>query len=364
MNHLRKWAALLLALALIVAAAGCKREGNVTPTPTPTVAPPAIETPAPAMTPPPSTAELTPDTLAALDAMMPVYDSIARACNDVSLELRYLRPNDDTFVWSVLYYLCTNYGHVLEGVEVGSTQYQVPLATMEALMQTCFYGKTTLPDIPPQTFPITYDDAWNAYFVDMSDAGMTTSVVLDYHANTDSSYTALIGRITPDEDVPGGERLAAAYRFTLREKTGVAENEFAFAVEDARVTNTDILRVWEILEKDGAQVATVDLLSFVSHTADELNENGEPYGSDYHEWVLLEEGIEVEIAEDAEFHFDRFDELFDDINIANAMADSYRFFLVNAGRETDDGEHLVFYVNMYNNVVFGGTFAEDYFFAG
>ena len=363
MDKIRKPMALVLAFAVLLACvAGCSKNTTApaaTPAPLETPAPSEQKTPeppAPSEQPP---AELTAETLTALDDMIPVYDSIIRTYIEHSPDRRDLRPNDEVFFWSVLFHLCTNYGGVFAEIETDAAQFKVPTAYMEALAKSCFADYTAIPELPPQTYPITFDDAWDAYFVTASDSGNTGTEVIGYEANADGTFDALVAFVEYTDEVPGGALLDSVYRFTLSELPADAAGAFRFSVLRADNTYTEIAQVKEINERDGGLFVVVDLLELVAPEAEGAPANGAQQDM---VWEKVEEDIEFALYDAATFSFDRFDELFPDIKIANAMADSHRFFLAQADRLTEDGERPVFYMSSYNNMIFFGTFAAAYFF--
>lgn len=357
----------ILAAVMLLSIAGCTPQ---TPTPTPTPSPsasPALQepqTPTPSLAPVQEEPALTPAQITALEAMLPIFDAYISVFEAMPPEMRYIRNTQDPdFFWNVLFLLCTNAGDTFPGVEViNDLQYKIPTATMQALAAACFFDYTTLLEIPQQTFPIVYDSGADAYFVDITDSGDVFCQPLAYSLDTDGSPLAKVGLFFYSEE--NVTPLLTVYTFTLSAQAS-DDGLFQYTVSGVTESYESLGFVEGISEKDGALYALIAPARRIWHTADQLDETGAPYGNDFVEWQRIETApLEVRISPDATFAFEQFDELFPDVSMVNVATDSYNFFVKNAILQTPEGEPLLFDLNIYEGVLYGGAFAYDYYFAG
>lgn len=299
-----------------------------------------------------------------INGMQPVFDSIIRALMPLPEEARYLDSSDDTLFWTVMYYFCANYGTLHPDAFETDNQCVIPGHAMQEYADACFAEYDGIPDIPPQTFDIVYDRDQDMYYVGLSDAGDTYTAKISYAVNTYGEIEAVMGFFTPSADET--DDLLAVFRFTLVDN-GMAEGEepiFPYRVQSANEYYTDLAQVTRISEKNGIYYATLDFVAEVFHSASDLDENGQPYGSDFREMVnAKKEAVDVRISERATFNLQNFNSVFEDADMEKASANSYQFFVDNAALETPDGEHLYFALNIYDGVLHGGQLS-DYYYAG
>ncbi|MDL2259091.1 hypothetical protein LJC42_08095, partial [Eubacteriales bacterium OttesenSCG-928-K08] len=197
-----------------------------------------------------------------------------------------------------------------------------------------------------QTFNMRYDEDWDAYFVGKSDAGDSFVQAIEYSVNEAGYIEALVALLYPIEN--DETAVDTTYLFTLAQNPyadGIAQPLFKFTVMDAKQSYTNTVRVTEIQEKDDACYATVDYMLQDSSGA----------------WVVDEAGIEVRVSDLAQFLLPGIETVLEGVSAADAAADSNLFFRTHAATPAADGEHLLFYVNQYRGVVYGGEFAYEFY---
>ncbi len=365
-NHTRAYLALLLLCALLFTF-GCGKTPEPplsTPAPEPTAAPVAA-TPLPTDAVPEVTIDAA--TKEGLFAMMPVYDSLMRAMRDMPPEWQNYDSQSPEFFWGTLYYLCVNFCSEDAGnsLDAEMIRLKVPRARMEEYASACFGDFSGLLDLPADAYGIEYDPTESVYFLPLSDKGEDYAEPQSAMLNEYDSYDVLTAWLVDDEEYPD---LLGLYSFIVEPnqyavESNITKPTFPYSVYYAYEYRETVL-VKDVYEKDGNFYAVLDHVDKQFHSALDLDENGKPYGYDWEGYINVEEeNDEMLLSRTAEFTFDDMNLLFEDLNMEDALANTIAFFAKNAKLEYE-GEHLMFYVNRYNGVLYSGSFAADYYFVG
>lgn len=204
----------LLCALLALCMPGCSAKPEqepAAPAAEPTVAPAAAVEPAATIAP---QAHVHVDAMVEeTQAMLPVLSAGARALRES--QTGFYDVADAKFVWSVLYHLCANETldtPLAEVTEAGTVR--IPYKLMQELASSCFMEYGDLPELPEDMESITYDEAWDAFIVKLSDAGDTRCVITDVAAGAaESSYMVAVAYLTRSGDK---EELVDTYAFELR----------------------------------------------------------------------------------------------------------------------------------------------------
>lgn len=224
------------------AATPASTEQAATPTP-------AVPTPAEQPTPPieDGPGDFDEPTIAALNGMQAVYDSCVRALTSMPEEARFYDKTDPMFFWEVLYHMCANFSELHPLGELSGAQYILPAVGMHEFADACFFGLEELPEIPPQTFDIVYDEETETYHIGMSDAGDAYAEPMGYATNAAGNIEATIAWKTLGEEAEaGGEDRIFVFELVPNENAADGEPVFQFSVLRAYEQGADIGGIIEI----------------------------------------------------------------------------------------------------------------------
>ncbi len=255
------------------------------PAPTPTVVPQEVlPTPEPAPT-------ATPEEVGSkILAMTPVLDSLALALTDT--EMIYSVTPD--FFWNVLYLMSVNHGNLPAG---GETTVEVPSQKLMEYAAAAFENNSVLLPLPKGS-TITYDKDKDTYIMELSDRGDNQSEITGFVKTADQSYSVTLS-------LKNGEGVEyAAYEFILGNNPTalVAKNPvYYYSVSAANKREGTLAAVRKVYEREGKNFVDLDIVAVRSHLADDLNEQGRPYGNDFLE--VVNENTDVytlEVTQDTE----------------------------------------------------------------
>lgn len=161
----------------------------------------------------------------ALEAMMPVLDSVVRAMG-IGESSAYL-PHDAAFVWNVLYQMGNNHGDALPAAQNRADAALVGRAALDEVAAAAFMDQSAVPQLPKDNpFGIMFDAAAYAYILPLSDTGDTETKVEEVVKIQDDTLDVLVGLY-----LGSGERLGGI-RFLLAPNEDPSA-QFPYCVRDA-----------------------------------------------------------------------------------------------------------------------------------
>lgn len=329
--------AALAAVILIMSAlfSGC---GSITGEPEGTGNPTAAPTP-----------EQTDEAEAKLEKMYPVFFSIISAMEDGA----HYDAADMGFVWSTLFYLCSSHIGPGEGVEMTGSEAVVSGSRMRAFASACFLG-VELSAKPDSESPVTYDEASDTYHVPVSDAGDIEISLMDYIEVEDGLYKARVALINAADN-----QLLGLYALECK-TPAVKGAQFPFQVEFATETYMELAVINEV----GQDTVSLSYVDTLWHAADELDENGEPYGNDWLEITQKpDENIMVRTDNRTVIIMPDIFTLNSDIDEDGDYRTTLEFLAQNCGKTYQD-EPLYFKVNIWDGALASAELWWEYYFAG
>lgn len=274
----------------------------------------------------------------AAEDMWAVLDVAANAIRDGNMG--YYNLEDDEFFWHVLLDLCSTYPEMIPGLSVqeGEDFVRVPAETMRRLAAVCFAGRTELPATPADWETLRYDEASDAYIVELSDRGDVASEVLDFIPEGEESYTASVALLQgSDAEAPP---LLSTYHFIL--VPAAADAPFPLQIIGGYDSPNVLAQLQGVEEKDGEVLITFrharlavpedaaqaeafdpvvetqgDALTFPLYAKEAVDYNALA--------VILSEG-EVPFFEDAEEAFDWFEDNYDKEVLGEGLLLQMRFY--------------------------------------
>lgn len=360
----RKLITWLLIFVLLLGAAGCKKPPvQEEPAVTPAAENPAAPTEAPVEIP---EFEISMAVVAGLNSLQPVYDSLLRAMRELPQDWAYYNPQDPSFFWNTLFFLCVNYGDMDSRNTIDQSEILVPFAVMEEYAAACFYDFITLLPLPEDNYGIAIDEDKGAYILSLSDKGDDYVSPVRYTYSANDQYDVMVAWLAVGEEYPD---MLGSYVFVTAPNDyntakGIANPMFEYSVRFAYEDYTDVVLVKNTYERNGNKYAVLDPAVIRYYNAFDLDENGQQYG---YEWsdVINEEEEEIEflISDYAEFDFGQMDGLFEELVMEDALEDSIAFFMEQSKRQFE-GKHLAFRVNTYDGVLYLAKFFDDNYFVG
>ncbi len=111
-------------------------------------------------------------------AMLPVFDSVIRATKENG---GVYAPKDEMFFWTTLYLLSANYGEQTGKAEfAGNGKIKVARQAMQELASACFGDYSDLLNVPDElSQTVVYDESIDAYILEPSDIGDSSSQIVD-----------------------------------------------------------------------------------------------------------------------------------------------------------------------------------------
>ena len=111
-------------------------------------------------------------------SMLPVFDSVIRA---VKANDGVYAPKDEMFFWTTLYLLSANYGEQTGKAEfAGDGKIKVARQAMQELASACFGDYSDLLNVPDElSQTVVYDESIDAYILEPSDIGDSSSQIVD-----------------------------------------------------------------------------------------------------------------------------------------------------------------------------------------
>lgn len=356
----KQFVALMLVVLLVASVCGCTQPvGQNTPTP-PVTTPDTSQSPQPTVTP---SGQEPDDMQARIEAMLPVFDSIMLAKGEREFDFA-----DTELAWDTLYLMGVNFGqqHPLVEVDEETGIMKVPQKTMQEFASACFADYTDLPELPKDFSAVTYDEAQEAFILNPSDRGDGFSEILSYHeldGTTQKTYDVKVGLFGGEHDMYN------VYEFTIVDNpnvSGITDPIFYYSVLYAMESYTNIATIKEVYEKDGQTYVVAQYKELISHAADDLDEDGEAYGSDYLEIVDVPDGEHTLLVSDiAKFDMTDLFDINTDLDKKKAGdPTTLEFFEKHFQDQSSDGLPMYFKLNVYQDKLFAAKLWSDYYFAG
>ena len=172
-----------------------------------------------------------PDRLAkvAVNNMYPVFDSIIRTIMEES-SLSYA-PEDDSFVWGVLYRLGCNYGYLSRNVvyQEGGSGIEIPSSAMKEMASAAFGGNTEIPAIPNDS-GIQYQAEQDLYILPKSDMSQDWLQMGEIEKQDDGTWVVSANMVSEDAV------LLASYRFVCEPNSYTADQDVIYQYSVTSVT--------------------------------------------------------------------------------------------------------------------------------
>lgn len=185
-----------------------------------------------------------------VQAMLPALDSVLRA--SLVLERDY-EPGDCAFFWTALGLMAANWCQEDPQCEVVGEELRVPRLKMQELATAVFACDSELLDLPNGRFFVRYDEAWDAYFVELKDS--------------DDAHTRILtARVQPNDTIDVEVEMTSENLSTpLTLKASLSRNSAAGADADPtyqyRITHStvtpDVSERRKVLESSEAPVEEV-----------------------------------------------------------------------------------------------------------
>jgi len=174
--------------------------------------------------------EVDPDRLAevAVNNMYPVFDSIIRTMEETSLSYA---PEDDSFVWGVLYRLGCNYGYLNRNVvyQEGGSGIEIPGSAMKEIASAAFGGNAEIPAIPNDS-GIQYQAEQDLYILLMSDMSQDWLQMGEIEKQDDGTWVVSANMVSEDAV------LLSSYRFMCEPNSYTADQDVIYQYSVTSVT--------------------------------------------------------------------------------------------------------------------------------
>jgi len=172
--------------------------------------------------------ELDPERLAeaAITDMYPVFDSIVRTMEE---DFPAYAPEDDAFVWGVLYRMSCNYGYLSDGVtypEDGGIE--IPGSAMREIASAAFGENTEVPAIPSGS-RIQYQAAEDLYILPGSDMSEVWLQVEETLKQDNGSWVVLASTVVDNTTL-------SSYRFVCEPNSYRADSDAVYRFSVTSVT--------------------------------------------------------------------------------------------------------------------------------